>query len=130
MLDKDVVVEIGKHTELGNIATNLNKVKDEKSPLTIRINKFSKQISVFIVAIAVVVFIIMLLQGNSKLHTIFISVIAQVGDLIMSVIKRHYGIKDYGKIFPGHGGILDRFDSVMAVSVVLTFICSYFNLFT
>ena len=59
-----------------------------------------------------------------------ISVISQVGDLIMSLIKRLYGIKDYGKIFPGHGGILDRFDSVMAVSVVLTFICSYFNLFT
>ena len=59
-----------------------------------------------------------------------ISVISQIGDLIMSLIKRHYGIKDYGKIFPGHGGILDRFDSVMAVSVILTFICTYFNLFT
>lgn len=41
------------------------------------------------------------------------SVIAQIGDLSMSLIKRQYGIKDYGVIFPGHGGILDRFDSVL-----------------
>ena len=54
---------------------------------------------------------------------IIISVIAQVGDLIMSVIKRHYGIKDYGKIFPGHGGMLDRFDSILAVSLGVGAMC-------
>lgn len=58
-----------------------------------------------------------------------VSVVAQIGDLSMSVIKRTYGVKDYGKIFPGHGGILDRFDSVIAVSVVLLVVCSFFNLF-
>jgi phosphatidate cytidylyltransferase len=47
------------------------------------------------------------------------SVVSQVGDLSMSVLKRHYGIKDFGWIFPGHGGILDRFDSVLAVSILL-----------
>ena len=60
---------------------------------------------------------------------IVISVISQIGDLIMSLIKRKYQIKDYGKIFPGHGGILDRCDSVIAVSLAIAFITSYFNMF-
>ena len=60
---------------------------------------------------------------------LFVSVVAQVGDLSMSVIKRTYGIKDYGKLFPGHGGILDRFDSVLAVSVVLLVFTMFFNFF-
>ena len=53
----------------------------------------------------------------------FISIVSQIGDLAMSLLKRHYNIKDFGKIMPGHGGVLDRFDSVLAVSVVLL-ICS------
>lgn len=61
---KCLVVETGLNTEIGNIANNLNTVKGEKSPLTIRINKFSKQISVAIVAVAVIIFIIMLIQQN------------------------------------------------------------------
>ena len=60
---------------------------------------------------------------------VFVSVVAQIGDLSMSVIKRTYGIKDYGKIFPGHGGILDRFDSVLAVSVVLLVFTTFFSFF-
>jgi len=56
---------------------------------------------------------------------VIVSVISQIGDLIMSVIKRHYGIKDYGKIFPGHGGVLDRFDSVLIVSIGLAAICMF-----
>lgn len=50
------------------------------------------------------------------------SLLGILGDLTASVVKRQCGIKDYGTIFPGHGGIMDRFDSVMFVApfVVLT----------
>jgi phosphatidate cytidylyltransferase len=49
-----------------------------------------------------------------------VSIVSQVGDLSLSLLKRKYGIKDFGKIFPGHGGVMDRFDSVLAVSIMLT----------
>ena len=44
------------------------------------------------------------------------AVLGIYGDLFASVVKRQCGIKDYGTIFPGHGGILDRFDSTMIVA--------------
>lgn len=53
----------------------------------------------------------------------FISVVSQIGDLAMSLLKRHYSIKDFGKIMPGHGGVVDRFDSVFAVAVTLLVCC-------
>ena len=48
-----------------------------------------------------------------------VSVISQIGDLTASYIKRRYGVKDYGKLFPGHGGVMDRFDSVLLTAPVL-----------
>lgn len=48
------------------------------------------------------------------------AVLGIYGDLFASVVKRQCGIKDYGTIFPGHGGILDRFDSVMFISPFVT----------
>ena len=59
-----------------------------------------------------------------------ISVVSQVGDLIASLIKRERGVKDYGTILPGHGGIMDRFDSIIAVSVPLLIICLVFAPFS
>ena len=50
---------------------------------------------------------------------IFLSVCAQVGDLIASRLKRTFGIKDYSNVFPGHGGVLDRFDSAFFASTIL-----------
>ncbi|MGT2911518.1 phosphatidate cytidylyltransferase [Streptococcus cameli] len=49
------------------------------------------------------------------------SVFAQFGDLVESAIKRHFGVKDSGKIIPGHGGILDRFDSLIFVFPIMHF---------
>ena len=59
-----------------------------------------------------------------------LAVVSQIGDLIASLIKREHGVKDYGNILPGHGGLMDRFDSVLAVSTVLLIICILFPPFT
>ncbi len=50
------------------------------------------------------------------------SIISQIGDLLASGIKREHDIKDYGNIIPGHGGILDRFDSVIFVTPCIYFL--------
>lgn len=49
------------------------------------------------------------------------ALISMVGDLAASAVKRDYGIKDYGKLIPGHGGIMDRFDSVIVVAPIVFF---------
>lgn len=64
--------------------------------------------------------------GANALHYALIcgvgSLIAQVGDLAASAIKRDNDIKDYGKLIPGHGGILDRFDSVIFTAPVIYYL--------
>lgn len=50
------------------------------------------------------------------------SIISQIGDLAASAIKRNHNIKDYGKLIPGHGGIMDRFDSVIYTAPMIYFL--------
>lgn len=53
----------------------------------------------------------------------FTSVVSQFGDLFASAIKRNHDIKDYGNLIPGHGGILDRFDSVIITAPFIYILC-------
>lgn len=53
--------------------------------------------------------------------TLFLSIIGQFGDLVFSAIKRNFKIKDFSDFMPGHGGILDRFDSLFFVLMAFTF---------
>lgn len=49
--------------------------------------------------------------------TFLLSIISQFGDLALSVVKRQFSIKDFGNLFPGHGGVLDRLDSILFTSL-------------
>ena len=70
-----VVVNTGLDTEIGKIASKIHETKEEKSPLTIRVEKFSKQISLLIVVIAIIITILLYTKGVSH-QEIFLSVIA------------------------------------------------------
>jgi phosphatidate cytidylyltransferase len=59
--------------------------------------------------------------GMMLLLVVIFSIFSQFGDLVESAIKRHFGVKDSGKIIPGHGGILDRFDGMIFVFPIMHF---------
>ncbi|SKC74156.1 phosphatidate cytidylyltransferase [Maledivibacter halophilus] len=67
---------------------------------------------------------------NFTTHSIVLgllgSIISQTGDLVASKIKRFVGIKDFGNVMPGHGGILDRFDSVLLVAPFVYYYTLFF----
>lgn len=54
--------------------------------------------------------------------------LSQIGDLLASLVKRHCGIKDFGNIFPGHGGMLDRFDGILFCGAACYFFFKGFDL--
>ena len=62
--------------------------------------------------------------GPMAAMALICGVVAQIGDLSFSLIKREFGIKDYGHLFLAHGGVLDRFDSVLFVAPVIEIIFS------
>lgn len=79
--------------------------------------------------IAIIIAVLFYYYGNSVQqlsHALLIgaviAIVAQFGDLIESAIKRTFSIKDSGQILPGHGGFFDRFDSMIAVFPVMSFI--------
>jgi len=72
---KAIVVAVGLDTEIGKIAHSINTTKEEKSPLTIRVEKFSKQISMLVLIIAVIITVLLIIK-DVPYHEIFLSVIA------------------------------------------------------
>lgn len=71
-----------------------------------------------IVAVIIYVNIVGTLSFNLILVTSLLAIISQLGDLVFSKFKRDYKIKDFSNIMPGHGGILDRLDSIFFVSML------------
>ena len=53
------------------------------------------------------------------------AVVSMIGDLTASAIKRNYDIKDFGHLIPGHGGILDRFDSMIITAPIIYYLSYY-----
>ena len=72
---KAIVVSIGLSTEIGKIAKSINETKEEKSPLTIRVEKFSKQISLLVLVIAIIITFLLISKGEEP-NAIFLSVVA------------------------------------------------------
>ncbi|MBQ6820491.1 MAG: phosphatidate cytidylyltransferase [Clostridium sp.] len=75
------------------------------------------------------VFTLSYVQGIQLIHFFLIGalcgIMGQFGDLVASSIKRYVGIKDYGNLIPGHGGILDRFDSILFNAVVVFYYLTF-----
>lgn len=83
-------------------------------------------------AVCFLIFGLFAKENLGDMHPLFlffigglVAVCGQLGDLSASIIKRQYGIKDFGKIMPGHGGVMDRFDSILFVAPAM-YLCLLF----
>lgn len=65
--------------------------------------------------------------AHAVLLGVIMGVLGQLGDLAKSVLKREAGIKDFGAVFPGHGGVLDRFDAVLFNAIIIYYYVAALN---
>ncbi len=84
---------------------------------------YAYAMNLFAMESSVALFSVLILGG------IFVSFMAQLGDLVASKMKREHDIKDFSKLFPGHGGVLDRFDSSIFAALALMIVMMVVGVF-
>ncbi len=85
-------------------------------------------VAAILVSVIVVHFIHPWTIGKAALYGVVVAIVAPLGDLSQSMIKRHLGVKDMGRILPGHGGILDRVDGLLFVIPATYFVVKAMHL--
>ena len=85
-------------------------------------------VTAILVSVIVVHFIHPWTLGKAALYGVVVAIVAPLGDLSQSMIKRHLGIKDMGRLLPGHGGILDRVDGLLFVIPATYFVVKAMHL--
>ncbi|HEY1652289.1 MAG TPA: phosphatidate cytidylyltransferase [Acidimicrobiales bacterium] len=85
-------------------------------------------LAAILVAVIVVHFIHPWTVSKALLYGVVVAIVAPLGDLSQSMIKRHLGLKDMGRLLPGHGGILDRFDGLLFVLPATYFVVKALHL--
>ena len=82
------------------------------------VSGFLTGVFVTIILVELIIYYLGIKYINSTYFTLLIIALSFAGDTIVSMLKRYASIKDSGKIMPGHGGLLDRFDSFIIVFLI------------